>query len=348
LRGGTSGYTVDRLDAGRRLSMKIAAKPKLSVIMPVYNGAAFLRETIQSVLNQSFSDFELIAIDDGSTDGSARILGEFPGIVVLRQANAGQSAARNRGIEQAKGELIALIDQDDRWYPTKIAQQMAALERRPEVGLHYSDLDQIDERGAITKIGTIAGSNLCHPKRSFIDCLREDMFIVPSAVMFRRRVFLEAGGFDEELSGYEDDDLFLRMFPLARFEYCPEPLVQWRIYPTSNSHSRRMDLSRRLYFRKLMKNFPDDPSRGLYFRRDLIVPRFFKTYLLAYDASRTYGFTEKCDFVRRDLIDTVGPYLGWRRRFAAWLLTRQAHWSKLLMSLGRRMPIAMRRLAGLC
>ena len=341
-----SGHNLDGRDTcGSRL-MKIDAKPRLSVIMPIYNGARFLRETIQSVLNQSFSDFEVIAIDDGSTDGSTRILGEFPEIAVLSQANAGQSAARNLGIERANAELIALIDQDDRWYPTKIAQQIAVLEHQPHIGVHYSDLDQIDDRGEIIKTRTIAASKLCHPKRSLTDCLREDMFIVPSAVMFRRRVFMEAGGFDEELSGYEDDDLFLRMFPLTSFEYCREPLVQWRVYRTSSSHSPRMDLSRRIYFKKLMASFPDDPTRGLHYRRDVIVPRFFKTYLVAYEVARACGFAEKCDFIRRDLLDTVGPHLGWRGRLAAWLLTRQARWSKHLLLLGRRMPKAIRRLVG--
>jgi glycosyltransferase involved in cell wall biosynthesis len=320
--------------------------PKVSVVLPVFNGTRFLREAITSVLDQRFKDFELIAVDDGSTDGSAAILSEYPQIRVLTQKNAGQSSARNRGISVASGEMIALIDQDDRWHPTKLSRQIDALDAMPHVGMHYSDMDAIDERGNLETRRIIAAARLEHPKRSIVDCLRQDMFIIPTAVMFRRRIFDQVGGFDERLSGYEDDDLFLRMFPLTCFEFCPESLVQWRTYSSSYSHSERMERSRRIYIKKLVELFPDNPARQLYFVRDLIVPRFTSIFLDAFNRARHRSEKLKMERIGDDLLNTLGPYMTWRQRNRAWLLTRPGRWFALIRWLGNRLPRSVRELVG--
>jgi hypothetical protein len=134
------------------------------------------------------------------------------------------------------------------------------------------------------------------------------------------------------------------MFPLCGFEFCSRSLVQWRIHRTSSSHSAQMDVSRRIYFQKLLAEFPDDPVRGLHYRDDVIVPRFFLTYLLAFQLAHGDGNAEKCNQIRRDLFATIGPFLSWRRWAGAWLLTRKTHWSRKLLSISRRMPRALRRL----
>ena len=115
-----------------------------------------------------------------------------------------------------------------------------------------------------------------HPKSSIAECLAADMFILPGASLVSVEAFNKLGGFDERLSGYEDDDLFLRMFS-AGFASCyiKEAVTRWRIYPTSTSYSPRMTASRVVYFRKLAENYPDDPGMTQFWVRDLGAPRFF-------------------------------------------------------------------------
>src|SRR5262249_46275201 len=122
--------------------------PKVSVVMPVYNGERFLRESLESVFAQTFQDFEMLCVDDGSTDRSASILQQYgPRIRVVRQENAGQSAARNAGVALAQGRYIAFLDQDDLWYPSKLMSQVAAIEANPHAVLVHCDFDRIDENG---------------------------------------------------------------------------------------------------------------------------------------------------------------------------------------------------------
>jgi len=256
-------------------------------------------------------------------------------------------AARNAGIARARSDLIALIDQDDRWYPDKIARQLAFMESRPEIGLLYSDIDTIDEESRILKKRVIAANKMRHPKRSLIDCLSQDMFIVPSSVMLRRSVLRRAGGFDPALSGYEDDDLFLRMFALTRFEFCPDALAQWRMHGASSSHSPRMDRSRVIYFDKLVASFPDDPARRLHYRDDVIVPRFLRTYLIQFYLARKQGTWERCDQLRRDLFIHLGPHLRALPRLMTWLVTRRARWSGWLGTIGWHLPRGLLRFAGI-
>jgi GT2 family glycosyltransferase len=117
-----------------------------------------------------------------------------------------------------------------------------------------------------------------HPKRSLLECLQHDMFILPGASMFTKRAFEEAGRFDERLAGYEDDDLFVRMFSKgAVFLYLRHRAVtKWRIYTGSTSFSPRMSISRMIYFQKLLASYPDEPRLNLYWARDAIGPRFFQ------------------------------------------------------------------------
>ncbi|HEY1092631.1 MAG TPA: glycosyltransferase family A protein, partial [Burkholderiaceae bacterium] len=113
--------------------------PRVSVVIPSYNAEGFIAETLRSVLAQSFTDFEIIVVDDGSSDRTPEIA-EALGVRVLRQANAGVCAARNRGLAEARGEFICFLDHDDYWYPDKLAAQIAEFERDPELGVVYTDI----------------------------------------------------------------------------------------------------------------------------------------------------------------------------------------------------------------
>jgi glycosyltransferase involved in cell wall biosynthesis len=254
----------------------------ISAVLPLYNGAPFIEEAIQSILNQELVPDEIIVVDDGSTDDGPEIVAELAQrhpIRLLRKPNGGQSSARNLGVDHAHGDLVAFLDQDDVWYPNHLAELVKPfLEKRSvELGWVYSNLDEINEAGELITQGFLDSAETAHPKRDLASCLKQDMFVLPSASLVSRRAFCHVGGFDERLSGYEDDDFFLRMF-LAGLDnvYLPTSLSKWRIYQNSASYSENMAISRVIYAKKLIDRFPNDRDRSRYYVRDLIAPRFFR------------------------------------------------------------------------
>src|SRR6185312_13252601 len=232
-----------------------------------------------SVERQTLMPRELIIVDDGSTDGSGAIVealdSDIP-IRLLKKDNGGQSSARNHGIRNSTGELVALLDQDDIWYPRHLERLAGPfLENRyPPLGWTYSNLD-FTANGRIISVGYVTTVGVEHPKRSLVRCLGEDMHILPSASLISREAFDRVGGFDERLSGYEDDDLFLRLFCLGYGNvFVDEPLSQWRQHATNAGRSPRMAKSRMVYMRKLIDGFPDDQIVHHNYVRDIIAPRF--------------------------------------------------------------------------
>ncbi len=173
--------------------------PTVSVVIPVYNGEAFLWEALESVAWQTRPVLEIIAIDDGSTDRSARILECFRGVTILRQANAGVAAARNAGIARARGEIIALLDADDIWTPDKIEQQVGALLAEPGTEICFGHHRDFAEEGV-------------DPRRfvrlaTFGDSLPS---AIPSLWVAWGETFATVGGFDPALRVAEDVDWLLR------------------------------------------------------------------------------------------------------------------------------------------
>lgn len=256
----------------------------ISVVIPLYNGAPYIERAVESVFAQVLPPDEVIVVNDGSTDAGPDIVAKlalrYP-VRILQQDNAGQSAARNRGVEHAHGDLIAFLDQDDIWYPNHLIELAKPFRNNKIANLAwtYSDLDEIDAAGNMVAREIIqANFSHAHPKRDLKVCLGQDMFILPSATVMARKAFLHVGGFDERLSGYEDDDLFLRLFR-AGFEnvFLRVSLSSWRIYDSSSSFSPRMAISRLTYARHLIGQFPNDPNRSRYYVSDLIAPRFFRS-----------------------------------------------------------------------
>jgi glycosyltransferase involved in cell wall biosynthesis len=260
----------------------------ISVVIPVFNRADIVGRAIDSALAQRFAKtataVDVIVVDDGSTDHGPAIVRDmamrFP-IRILQKANGGQSSARNLGVKHAHGDLIAFLDQDDAWYPdhlAKLVQPFQSADAR-DLGWSYSDLDEIDESGRMMMRGVIAKYRpTSHPKRDLMTCLCEDMFILPSASLISRAAFDKVGGFDERLSGYEDDDLFLRLF-MAGFNnvFIAQSLSKWRIYQKSSSFSPRMGVSRAIYAKLLIDRFPNSDITSRYYVADLIAPRFFRS-----------------------------------------------------------------------
>ncbi len=254
----------------------------ISVIIPLYNGERFIRQALDSIAAQTLLPAEVIVVDDGSADGGAAVVQQFAAaarlsVTLFHKQNGGQSSARNFGVARATGDLIAFLDQDDLWYPNHLSALAKPFNLRQPIplGWTYGDLDEIDEAGNLVSRGVHRKTASSHPKRDLLECLRQDLFILPSAALVARDAFDAVGGFDERLAGYEDDDLFVRLFAAGYQNlYIDRPLSQWRIYSASTSFSPRMNDSRMTFARKLVEFYPDDTLRNIYYARDLIVPRF--------------------------------------------------------------------------
>jgi len=297
--------------------------PSIAVVIPLYNGARYLEQALDSVLRQSLPATEIIVVNDGSTDDGAGVaiverLAQRHALTLLQKPNGGQSSARNFGVHHAKSDLIAFLDQDDLWYENHL-QELVEPFRTPSVlplGWVYSNLDEIDEHGFLICRSFLSTMPAVHPKRHIADCIRQDMFILPSASLICRKAFLALGGFDERLCGYEDDDLFLRLFRSGYNDiYLDRSLLQWRIYPGSTSYSYRMAVSRNIYARKLLDMFRNDTARGGHYARDLIVPRFFDPAVRDYEAALVEGDPDATAAAWDELVllakhnDSVAPQL---------------------------------------
>lgn len=218
--------------------------PIVSVVIPVYNGERFLRESLESVFAQTFRDYEVICVDDGSTDGSFALLRKYGERVrVVQQTNEGQSAARNAGVRLARGEYIAFLDQDDRWYPSKLEQQVAVLQAEPDVVLVHCNYDRVDGEGRVLQAGA-ALAERASALASPLGCLIGEALIFPSSMMVRRDVFQRVGGFTPELRGYEDFDLMARLKPHGRFVLLNESGMSYRLHDGGFSRAGGMGVIR--------------------------------------------------------------------------------------------------------
>lgn len=193
--------------------------PKVSVIIPSFNCELYIAETISSVLNQTHKDIEVIVVDDGSTDRTREIVASFGAPVrLIAQENSGRCAARNRGIREASGEFICLLDHDDYWYPEKLSAQLAAFEKYPEAGGVYSDyiVWNAEAQGGYPApdsfVRTEPGDAVDQELSGWIyHHFLIDIYMLTSAAMFRAEVFDKCGAFIEDLSYSEDWELWFRI-----------------------------------------------------------------------------------------------------------------------------------------
>lgn len=206
--------------------------PKVSVIIPTYNYAHFVKEAIQSVLNQDFDDYEIIVVDDGSTDSTPEVVAQFGRKVrYIRQENMGLSSARNTGIKAAQGEFIALLDADDIWLPGFLSATIARMEAEPYLGAVHTGFYFVDEHGRRlpqTNLETV-------PDDQMYDRLLDGEFFVPASVVTRRECFERVGLFDETFRGSEDWDIWLRVAREYRFAGIPKPLLNYRMHGSNMS-----------------------------------------------------------------------------------------------------------------
>nr|VFJ53910.1 MAG: Glycosyl transferase family 2 [Candidatus Kentron sp. FM]VFJ56159.1 MAG: Glycosyl transferase family 2 [Candidatus Kentron sp. FM]VFK12944.1 MAG: Glycosyl transferase family 2 [Candidatus Kentron sp. FM] len=222
---------------------KNARKPRVTVVIPVYNTARYLGEAIESILSQTFGDFELIAIDDGSTDGSGRILKDYADrddrMRVIKQENQGVSRSFNRGIELAAGGYLARMDSDDIALPTRLAQQVVYLDSHPDVVAVSGWVLRIDEEGA--PIGYMKPPE----KHEEIDDLlmgrswpRKGGAFIHGCSMARTGVLRQLGGCREDFEPTDDRDLWLRISEVGRLHNIQRVCLKYRQNPTGLSGSR--------------------------------------------------------------------------------------------------------------
>ncbi len=208
--------------------------PKVSVIIPAYNALAYLIETIESVFKQTFSDFEVLIVDDGSSDGTAGWATQItePRVRVISQKNQGSSVARNTGITAAKGEYIALLDADDLWEPTKLEKQVRFLEENPSIGLVDTWTILINQKGKSTGriIVSSAEGDVWKQLVQF-----KPVCCCDSTPLIRRSCFDNVGLFNPDLPFLEDLDMWIRLAALYEFAAIKEPLVRYRQHPQSKS-----------------------------------------------------------------------------------------------------------------
>jgi glycosyltransferase involved in cell wall biosynthesis len=230
--------------------------PLVSVIIPTYNRAALVTEAVASVEAQTFRDFEILVVDDGSTDGTSKALALRESARVLRRPNRGGVAvARNLGAAAARGEWLAFLDSDDLWLPSKLARQMAYLEERPGLLLCQTDETWV-------RRGVRVNKPVSHRKLAgeiFLASLERCM-VSPSAVILHQRLLSDHGGFDEDLPAAEDYDLWLRLTWRYEVGLVDEPLVIKRGgHPDQLSGQRGIDRFRIQALVKLLRE-PDLPE----------------------------------------------------------------------------------------
>jgi len=221
--------------------------PEISVIITTYNRANLLEQAIESILAQSYKNFEVIVVDDGSEDNTFEIAKEFP-VKYIFQKNSGVSKARNTGIEISKGRLIAFLDSDDLWKPKKLEIQKKFMDKNPHIPLCYTD--EIWLKDSVFK-----NQRKIHQKSGgdiFERCLKL-CIISPSSVMIRREIF-EEFKFDERMPVCEDYDLWLRICAKYEVGYIPQRLIIKRsICSQLSKKYEAMDRFRIYAIRKVLK-----------------------------------------------------------------------------------------------
>lgn len=212
--------------------------PAVSVIIPAYNADRTLAGTIESVLGQTMDDFEVVVVDDGSTDRTAKIAEGFgPPVRCISTPHGGVSRARNTGIEVAQGELIAFLDADDCWLPTKLERQVELMTVMPEVGLCFVGAQQVDD--SLRVLGEMVAEDWA----DYCEALLLYSCVVTascSSVMVRASIARSAGGFDPSLSQGADWEFWIRLSGVTRFAAISAPLVLYRFTPGSMSSDVRL------------------------------------------------------------------------------------------------------------
>lgn len=219
-----------------------SSRPAVSVVIPAYNAASYIEETLDSVLAQTYRDFETIVIDDGSTDNTGEVISQYGDAVrYIRKENGGSASARNRGIREARGRYIAFLDADDLWIPEKLERLHELFEKDPALAWAYSDALFVE---AETDKALYRASQIrARPQGDVLQPLMLGNFMPPSMIVVKRNVLEEVGGFDEsELRRISEDwELCMRIAARYPIRYLDEPLVHIRKHSENKTGTMNLE-----------------------------------------------------------------------------------------------------------
>ncbi|MEA3377268.1 MAG: glycosyltransferase [Chloroflexota bacterium] len=304
--------------------------PRISVVMAVYNAGEYLRQSIDSILEQTYRDFEFLIIDDGSTDDTGQILASYddPRTVILgNEQNRGLAASLNRGLAVAGGEYVARQDADDVSYPRRLAKQVAYLDAHPEAGVVGTTTEWIDENDDVLQVWHQPTEN-----GAIQETLLKYCCLIHGSTMYRRRCFEEMGGYDPAMRTGQDYDFWLRVSEAWDLANLPDVLYRYRWHDamTSERHGVQQDrnadlgLSRALqrrkqYARALLGSGGDRIPRRV---RDIGRRRLAQRYVWWSAGARSHGRALAFYFLLVSfLLDPTTPDI-WR--YVAGILQRKA------------------------
>lgn len=232
-------------------------KPSVSIIMPAYNAEKTISDSIQSVLNQTYTDWELIIINDGSSDSTSSIVGAYPDsrIILLEQQNSGVAEARNNGIKHARGNMIAFLDSDDLWLETKLEKFMSYAATHHFTGLIYSKMRYFNENPE--KSLPYAPWEAFHESSPYNNLLLVD-YIPTLTVMVNKRIFDEVGLFDKNFFGTEDWDMWLRIVKKYPIAFISEELSLYRNH--ESGISKKFDRQHQQQYKVMQKHLLNDQN----------------------------------------------------------------------------------------
>lgn len=303
--------------------------PIVSVVIPCFNHEKYIGECLDSVLNQTHSDFEVIVIDDGSTDGTPQIVRSYGSRVkYIWQKNKGPSSARNLGIRTSQAEFIAFQDADDIWLPEKLELQVEFLEENPDLAWVYSDMCTFNDQQILQ---TSWFSERPTQQGKVFEKLISNNFVPTITVIAKKSVILEVGGFDESLRSCEDKDLWLRLalkYPLGKLD---RVLAKRRFHSNNLCRDNQLLFSSEIEVMQKMKRLVSSPSI-----QKRLESRLSKLYFeLGYFFFARNNLTQAREFFRRSNLDRNLNFRTQLYFYSTFLDPRLIDWLRFFKNLGK-------------
>lgn len=281
--------------------------PKVSVIICTYNRAAFLKEAIASVMAQSFSDWELIVINDGSTDETATVVADFmkqdKRIRYLSQSNLGLGGTRTKAPMLAKGEYLAFLDDDDFFLPDKLMKQTEFLDKNPDIGMVYGQVKMVKADNELIRIWPIQGAT------NFLELIRQ-CTIQPNACLVRKTCFEKVGTFNPHMNGSDDYEMWLRIAREYSIQFVPGTVGAYRWHHNNFSLNTKRRVKNLLRVYKVLQS---QYSLNDEEKRQVITSVLFLTYFKAQEEMKSgnYAWAAFLIFSALKFSPKIGLELTW-------------------------------------
>jgi len=292
---------------------------KVTVILPTYNCAKYIGAAVESVLNQTYKNYELIIVNDGSTDETDQALAQYLGsnnstICYIKQENKGHAGARNAGMTVATGDFIAFIDSDDKWLPEKLDEQIRAFDEDPEVGLVHCNLYGFGENQEVKVRGAQLTQEQIEDYSGYIfdNLYFRKIIITTTTVMIRKECIDAVGVFDENLTRYgsEDRDLFLRVLWRYKAKYINKPLAMYRNRSDSAGQDyEKMINGQKYVYDKISKLYNLPPKSKI-----TVMSKLYQEYARSFYSEGLFykGLTHQIKAIKENPVD-INAYFALKR-----------------------------------